>query len=130
MHLLLEQTKQVLNSFRNSVLPKGVLREYLNATEIMKVHNDTLFVHGAITSKNVGRLPTVQNDTGTTTCDYDGDASVCGAGYYRNNWQCYSCPSGTTSSAGSESSSSCRATTFADGRICNSNSPALKIKMF
>lgn len=57
----------VLNSFRNSVLPKGVLREYLNATEIMKVHNDTLFVHGAITSKNVGRLPTVQNDK--DTCD-------------------------------------------------------------
>merc|ERR1712166_840703 len=59
---------------------------------------------------------------GTTTCDYDGDASVCGAGYYRNNWQCKSCPNGQTSRAGSQSSSDCYLPKKNDGSSCSSSS--------
>ena len=47
----------VLESFRQSVEPDGVVRQYLDLTDIMKVHGETLFVHGALTEVNVGTLP-------------------------------------------------------------------------
>ena len=55
--------KDVLNSFRDSVRPGGILREYLLQTDIMKVIGDTLFVHGALTPENVGCMPEAQDGT-------------------------------------------------------------------
>ena len=53
----------VLNSYRDSVRPGGILREYLLETDIMKIIGDTLFVHGAITAENVGMMPGEKEDT-------------------------------------------------------------------
>ena len=53
--------QDVLNSFRDSVRPGGILREYLLQTDIMKVIGDTMFVHGALTPENVGRMPDAQD---------------------------------------------------------------------
>ena len=55
--------EDVLNSYRDSVGPGGILRDYLRETDIMKIIGDTLFVHGAVTAENVGRMPDAAGGT-------------------------------------------------------------------
>jgi hypothetical protein len=48
---------QVFNSFFRSIQMSGLLQRYLKETEIMKIHGETLYVHGALTEKNIGKIP-------------------------------------------------------------------------
>ena len=47
------------------------------------------------------------NSAGCTSCDSGGDCQTCESNYYRDSWQCESCPYGKSSSSGSTSVSSC-----------------------
>ena len=40
--------------YLESVLPNGILTEFLSNGEIAKIINDTLFVHGGIREYNIG----------------------------------------------------------------------------
>ena len=51
----------VLNSYRDSVRPGGILRDYLLETDIMKIIGDTLFVHGGVTEESMGFVPAPVN---------------------------------------------------------------------
>ena len=75
--------EQVFNSFYQSVQPGGIVRNYLDATDVMKIHGETLFIHGALTATNVGRKPMAaqkpSNNDGSTTGAKDYT--------YRSTWE-------------------------------------------
>jgi hypothetical protein len=47
----------VLESFVKMIAPNGAMREYLQLSDVAHIHRDTLFIHGAITTENLGWVP-------------------------------------------------------------------------
>ena len=50
----------VFKSFRDSVAQGGVVRDYLEQTQLMLILGDTMFLHGALRDENLGRVPSSQ----------------------------------------------------------------------
>lgn len=53
---------EVCNSFLSAAAPQGIYREYLPLTQLAAVVDNTLFVHGAITTDNFGVVPSKNVD--------------------------------------------------------------------
>ncbi len=51
----------VVESYRASVRPDGVVAEYLRAAQVAAVIGDTLFVHGGVTDASMAWLPADDN---------------------------------------------------------------------
>jgi hypothetical protein len=49
--------EMVTQTFVDSVLPEGVLTQYLKAAQLGEIVGETLFIHGAVTIDNMGFLP-------------------------------------------------------------------------
>lgn len=55
--------EQVTQSFIDSVSPTGELTTYLQNASLGVIHHDTLFIHGAVTSANIGYVPGISDST-------------------------------------------------------------------
>lgn len=53
--------EMVTQSFIDSVLPEGIVTQYLKLAQLGEVVGDTLFIHGAVTPENIGYVPGLQS---------------------------------------------------------------------
>ncbi|MBA4696645.1 MAG: metallophosphoesterase [Legionella sp.] len=59
----------VTQSFLDAVAPTGQITRYLQHAQLGVIHGDTLFIHGAVTSENMGYVPGFFEATGHRLSD-------------------------------------------------------------